>query len=81
MKLCLSTKMHLPTPHRRDRIKMKPIYIKGLKQRQSTPTLHDPEVYEISYESLVGVSKHLFFNLEYRAPIERMLVMDMWYIQ
>ena len=50
---------------------MKPICIKGLKQRQSTPTLHGPrEVYKILYESLEGKYKAFIFNLEYRLPIE-----------
>ena len=34
---------------------MKPIYIRGLKQRLSTPTLHGPgDVYKVSYDSLQG---------------------------
>ena len=49
IKLIHKLKTHIPTPHRRDRIKMKPICIKGLKQRQSTPTPHawSGEVYRV----------------------------------
>ena len=80
--LSLSTKTHLPTPPRRDRIKMKPIFIKGLKQRLSTRTLYGPrEVYKVSYESLDGKcqSTRLLTLNSYRSPIERTLVMDMQY--